>query len=1114
MHAMYNQQSFPDAPPLQCLQIASWNVRGKSLMQIADVLSDQGIHFDIITLQEVGGLSQGTVTPAGFLNADDPALQMHEELNDYWIVGTDHVDSHLGQAILVDKSFATGVLHSLKGSRFIGAQILHKGGAHLWVLSGHLPHHHRPLSDYIAALQDLRRLLQRVHPLPTLIAADWNAIPLRANLDSQALELSCLAAEQDLRLLLPENPTWKDKVYDFFALSPSFQRCLAASAVPVELPRVVPGLDALLPSDHQLVSWDATLAWPPRRPSSRRRQAQMGRWQVDPAQLQHHLEHTPAQATWPSLCSLARACQYRLRARKFQDSDALKELCRTCNRTTDALQRASLSRHILTVRQAERDHWFRDLYASASAGDTAAVAFLKNKLKPRISWTPLIAHTGSREAATHQVQQHFQQVFANTSPSTRDADCLPHLAILEGHMQNIIPQPIQADDLHACLLKLKLAKASGGSGMSNEFLLCLGRTQQGETLLLRFLNHMFLTREVPPQLLIGLATLIPKTMRVTEASAIRPILLLEVLQKLFAAILMHRLLPHWPPITCQAGAIPGGQPIEPIFSAHAMLALSKVTYEEPLFLKLDIKGAFDNLRHASVAAFLATLNPQACHEAMGLMQLLLGQQISFSFLDTQWHLQTANGTPQGGSHSAGLFARTLDHAIGAVLRDWEVQGHVPIFAPIWLLLYVDDILLCFKSWSQATELLPSFLDKLKTLGFHINYDKSCLVLSAAMHASAPAPNRLQLLARFQWVEQTQYLRKPFGYNLDTHALHHQALQSIYSAWGQLRSVLKRCHWRQPGTTVRMMDQYVGAAFLWLSPVLFPYQLFRQRLRNAQTTLVIEALNLYIPSMQADDAHQLLQFRRHVVKRWLLHMTLSGSWEIQYIKRYWSFLGHVCRQGFHGRHPARVMLHQLAMQHSRTLSRPGPWFTPRSLLAKFWKEAELDEDYMFVSSDREAWKDLTSTFLAWLDLAPLRGNVEFLDCSPWNHPRCLLRMHVAWLRTVFIGMPGGSFAAAWFDEVEGYSFWRSPATMAPTEDQTSILTIGLRDLCQHLSMIQQPFVLQVAVANEMDWRYILDQQSLLSHILLDCAHASWYQFFPLSEREKNHRSLTPFVTYFL
>eukprot|EP00435_Cladocopium_sp_Y103_P017513 s1454_g4.t1 len=57
-------------------------------------------------------------------------------------------------------------------------------------------------------------------------------------------------------------------VYDLIALSPLLQQRLAAPALPVELPVVLPGLATLLPSDHQLFFcsaplWLCLLAVPP-----------------------------------------------------------------------------------------------------------------------------------------------------------------------------------------------------------------------------------------------------------------------------------------------------------------------------------------------------------------------------------------------------------------------------------------------------------------------------------------------------------------------------------------------------------------------------------------------------------------------------------------------------------------------------------------------------------------------------------------------------------------------------------------------------------------------------------------------------------------------------------
>ena len=173
------------------------------------------------------------------------------------------------------------------------------------------------------------------------------------------------------------------------------------------------------------------------------------------------------------------------------------------------------------------------------------------------------------------------------------------------------------------------------------------------------------------------------------------------------------------------------------------------------------------------------------------------------------------------------------------------------------------------------------------LGLEVNHAKSWLELSSALRSSLPPSHSLELLKRFPWVEHAQYLRKPCGYCLAVGALHHESLQPIYGAWGRLKPVMKTCHWTNPLSTSRLLDQYVGSAFLWLSPASHPYQQFRHKQRVVQTTLLIEALNLYIPAVSDNMAHQLLRIRRHIVKGWILHMTPSSSWDQQYPCRYWS-----------------------------------------------------------------------------------------------------------------------------------------------------------------------------------------------------------------------------------
>ena len=463
-----HQRPPSDVRPLQFLQLASWNVRGKSLFQVADVLSDQAIHFDVIALQEVGGLSQGKLTADGFLDADDPAIQLHDELNDYWLVATDQLSSHLGQAILIDKTFAIGILHTVKRGRFIGTRILHKSGFDFWAFSGHLPHHQQPLAHYTDAIQELRQLLTASRPLPALILADWNATPQQHRLDDQALEIACLTAEEELDILLPDQPTWKHKTYDFIVLTPAFRRCIAPSYLPIGTPQIVPALEQLLPSDHKMVTWETALLPPlAHQQCTSRHRRRPGRWQVDPARLHAGLaKDDHSTCDWKRLCLLARHCQYRPHSRKFKDSPERKRLCRLRNWTAEAAQRASTSRHIIATRRAERAAWLHNLYTAASSGDSSAIAFLRAQHKPTSTWSHLLAHSGSQPAAINKVKDHFQQVFAKTPPNSRAADCTPHLATLQAHMAHTEPQPIHADEVHQALIKLKPGKTSGASGMS------------------------------------------------------------------------------------------------------------------------------------------------------------------------------------------------------------------------------------------------------------------------------------------------------------------------------------------------------------------------------------------------------------------------------------------------------------------------------------------------------------------------------------------------------------------------------------------------------------------------------------------------------------------------
>ena len=965
------------------MQLATWNVHGKSICQTAAALADQQISFDALALQEVGALPEGIdADPSLLIDAADLPIAARDDLANYWILGTNNLQSHLGQALLFDKTLFPAILQVHKGQRSLGAKLALRSGGFLWILGVHFPHHQNDMDVYAAATREIHSFAAKVQGTPFLIAGDWNSQPDGPNMDQQALEIACLAAEDLLHIAMPAGPTWQRKTYDFFLCSQHLHSKLSPATAQ---PYTVPHMRDLLPSDHHLVAWD--LVWEKGSKRKRTSHFHTAKWTINSEALAAAIQSAaPARTAWDELCRLAHCSQRRALSKKYVDPPALKQLCQLRNNTFDTTLRASLSRQILHQRREAKQQWALDLQNDAAMGDDASIAFLKARRRKASNWTTLIDTCGSREAAADAVRTHFAQVFSATPAKQRDQECSQSLHTLSAHMGATKPLPIASPELHTALLKLHRGKTSGASGMSNEFLLAAAQHTEGEHLLLQALNDMFLQGNFHPDLTRGVACLIPKIQQAKTANDIRPILLLEVLQKVFCRILMTRLQPLWCPLFAQLGAVPGGQAIEALFAAHSMMSIAKVMHKHYLFIKMDLKGAFDNLKHASVAQFLASLPPSAAWEAKRLLQLLLSQTLDFQFLQEEWQLRSTAGTPQGGSHSAGLFARTLDYFLANLVTKWERLGYRAPFDPLWLLLYVDDIMLCFKNWRQACALMPSFLDMLNSIGMKVNFSKSCVIVDAVLLRAAATECTSPLLREFQWSETTSYLNRPFGYQVSVETLCQQVAQKVHAAWGSLRGILGRRWWTNPSQTDTLLTKHVGSVFLWLSPVLYPYSAVLNSIQTLQTTVFADALGLFIPDLSYDTAVQLVRLRRHVVKRWLLHVAPAGNWCAKLLRRLWTFTGHICRQTSHPSQPARVMMGLFAATHAHGLARPGPWKTLHALFHKFWTSHELEGDFLNTALDRESWKTLEPAFVQWFQPST-RCTWSFCNAVRGNRRTC-------------------------------------------------------------------------------------------------------------------------------
>ena len=156
-------------------------------------------------------------------------------------------------------------------------------------------------------------------------------------------------------------------------------------------------------------------------------------------------------------------------------------------------------------------------------------------------------------------------------------------------------------------------------------------------------------------------------------------------------------------------------------------------------------------------------------------------------------------------------------------------------------------------------------------------------------------------------------------------------------------------------------------------------------------------------------------------------------------------------------------------------------------------------------------EITHTcFLTWNAIPLDRTNVEFLDAQPWEHPKYLLRFHLAWLQVIFIHIHANKLEATWLDRSEGFCQWKSECE---PHDDASLLIGGLTNLYCHLCMLSRPFVLQIVLPYHNTWRIVTSNMDKLRHMLLKSDYASWYQLFPLSETDCWHRSMRQCLTNF-
>ncbi|CAE7790969.1 pol [Symbiodinium sp. CCMP2456] len=249
--------------------------------------------------------------------------------------------------------------------------------------------------------------------------------------------------------------------------------------------------------------------------------------------------------------------------------------------------------------------------------------------------------------------------------------------------------------------------------------------------LTRLFNEVLFSGELPSDWGVSLLALLPKTKWPAGVSELRPIAMSSAAMKAMSRIIMARsfdAIRHPSPWSC-AGRGRGCADMH-----GAMGRLRDMTREwrlGVLAVKLDIKGAFDNISRAAVADYL-TQKVKEPFELRFLLQLLADNVlVGCAPGGASVHLQSNRGIRQGSPESAELFGLIVSQII-TELKDgilWKKPGPPIADIPADVGCYQDDIFVWGENPRWISHNIKLIASELSKIGLSLACEKTAVISS-------------------------------------------------------------------------------------------------------------------------------------------------------------------------------------------------------------------------------------------------------------------------------------------------------------------------------------------------------------------------------------------------
>ena len=694
----------------------TWNLHGKSLQALQNLVDRTEDPWDFLFLQELGGFSR---VPEGEFHTDHLYLAGQP----CTVVVHQAPLSHHAVAIVFRDQL--DLLPKTKTSFGVGFILECSAlGRKLFLGTGHFPHQQRrdSLDAWLTSLSNLDELLSLARYCDCiLLGLDCNQNLLFPNSTFAGLSrLLFLCGHRGLEFNPQLGNTWEARNE-----SSSIDWILFRWPGVEMTFHLRPDLKIALPSDHIPIVgtfWGRTsLGERPPRPKHG-----CGRWITSLNALTTAARDPDFAFTQQSFQDLCKNNSSRHPSRKYHDPPEIQELIRLRKIQSNPAERLALMNQIHDARtEAQRIHRVQ-LLKDARDGDRAAISHLRRSASQTFSEGSFIERLGGQEKAADCMMGFYSRKYSLPS------DELPVLQEQVDKLRvkhSVIAKRVRREEVQQALDHTKPNTASGHDSVCYSAIKAFFAEDSADKLVVYFDDIIQGRLPIPEAWKKGKLCFIPKCPRPSRPQDLRPISLTPCLGKIFTRLLISRLDAFLPEYKAgQHACRKGAQSLQAVTCAQACMKIFRGDTGKGLHLmKLDISQAFDTLSHHAVLRFLLETKP--CAEASLLWEFCNNTSVDLQLGTHAWSQKLGRGLLQGTSFSADVFSRVLDFFLSPLLNTWKQTAHKTFsrFDLPHLLLFADDILVLGSSAAELQAKLHDLQHCLSVIGLHINFAK-CSVL--------------------------------------------------------------------------------------------------------------------------------------------------------------------------------------------------------------------------------------------------------------------------------------------------------------------------------------------------------------------------------------------------